>query len=204
MLASREEYHKHHRINRISCRLQNPSRTVMGNGSPKQASRSSRRIKKAKSTDRVPMAWLLGLLNLIFLVMTTLYAAQTTFMFKKRIAFSSRSHAIFTLRALSELTGLLLAATIAATFERVQWLCVVQNNGVRLVDYIALQGSTGVIGLLALAAGRGVPKLTTRVLSAIRLLSIVLVPVLGVLILSKFRFLHPKMTITRGFVRREL
>jgi uncharacterized integral membrane protein len=146
---------------------------------------SSERTKKVKSMEHALTAWLFALLTLILLAMTTLYATQATSVSKIRMVSSSRSHAIFVLRALSEVTGVLLAATIAATFERVQWLCVMQENGVRLADYLALQAGTGMMGLLALAVGRGVPNVTTRVFSAIRLVSILLVPVLGVLIMSK-------------------
>ena len=86
---------------------------------------------------------------------------------------------------------------IAATFKRVQWLRVVQKDGVRLADYLALQVGTGMIGLLALTARRGVLNVTTQVLSTVRLVSIVLIPVLGVLIMSKSLLSYPKIATTR-------
>lgn len=197
MPSSRAENYEPYSVNHASPVFETPRRPGMESSSSGKASRSSGRIKKVRSTEHVPMAWLLALLTLILLALTTLYAAQTTFKFKTRMAFASRSHAIFILRALSELTGLSLAATIAATFERVQWLRVVRKDGVRLADYLALQAGTGMMGLLALTAGGGVLHVTTRVLSAVRLVSIVLIPVLGVLIMSKSLFSHPKIYITR-------
>jgi hypothetical protein len=137
----------------------------------------------------IPMAWLSAFLTLILLVLTTLYASQATLMSKVRLIYSSRSHTIFILRALSEVTSILLATTMASAFERVQWLFVVGKDGIQLPDYLALEAGTGVMGLLLLAAGKAVPRVTTRIWSAVRLISIVLVPVLGVLIMSKSAFL---------------
>jgi hypothetical protein len=200
MPASRADNYEPYSVNYASHVFETPRNTGMTSSSPGQVPRPSGRIKKVRSTEHVPMAWLLALLTLILLAMTTLYAAQTTFKFETRMTFSSRAHAIFILRALSELTGLLLAATIAATFERVQWLRIVRKDGVRLADYLALQAGTGMMGLLALTAGGGVPHVTTRVLSAVRLVSIVLVPVLGVLIMSKSLLSHPKISVTGFFL----
>jgi hypothetical protein len=137
---------------------------------------------------QIPLAWLSAFLTLVFLTLTSLYASQTMFTVKERIAHSSESYAIFILRLLSEIAGVLLAMTVAAAFERVQWLLVVRTDGTWLTNYLALQAGTSVMGLLALTVGRGVSRVTTRLWSAIRLVSVVLIPALGVIIMSKLTF----------------
>ena len=153
----------------------------------------------ATALKRTPLAWLSVFLTLILLVLTTLYASQTALVSKGGSISSSRSNAIFVLRALSELTGVMLAATIAGAFERVQWLFVVGDDGTPLTHYLALQAGTGVFGLLVLALGGVVPRMKTRMWSGLRLVSIVLVPVLGVLIMSK----SPLFRIRVAFSRRD-
>jgi hypothetical protein len=134
---------------------------------------------------RVPLEWASAFLAAAFLVMTSLYAAQSTTALRERIVSSSAGHSIFVLRALSEVTGVLLAITVAAAFERVQWFLIAGDRGAWFTDYLALQAGTSLIGLLALATRRGVSRVTTRLWSVIRLVSIVLIPVLGVLVMSK-------------------
>jgi hypothetical protein len=62
-----------------------------------------------------------------------------------------------------------------------------------LADYLALQAGTGVMALLRLAVKKGVLSVKTRMWSAVRLVSIVLVPVLGVLIMSESVLFRTKM-----------
>lgn len=147
---------------------------------------------------QTPIAWMSAVFTLILLILTALYASQTTFASSIRVIYSSSSHAIFVLRALSELTGLLLATTIAAAFERIQWLFIVKRHGLRLTDYLALQAGTGVMGLLLLAVGRGVSRISTRLWSVVRLISVLLVPVLGVLLMSKLNLENTLCPKPRG------
>jgi hypothetical protein len=185
MSASQEESYEIYSTNGAADAFGAHFTTGMRSNMSRPRSQWSRFTRMTRSIMQIQMAWLLAVLTLVLLALTTLYAAQASLTSQKHVVFSSRSDAIFVLRALSELTGVMLAATIATTFESVQWLYVAQKGGVRLADYLALQAGTGIMGLLALAVGREVPNITTRVLSIVRLVSIVLVPVLGVLIMSE-------------------
>lgn len=147
-----------------------------------------RTLISRRPISQVSTGWVSAFLAVVFLVLTSLYASQSASSWRERIAFSSVGRSIFVLRALSEVTGVLLAATVAAAFGKVQWLLMVGKSGAWLTDYLALQAGTPPMGLLALATKRGVSRVTTRLWSAIRLVSLVLIPVLGVLVMSKQPF----------------
>ena len=131
--------------------------------------------------------WLSGLTALTFYLLTVLYASQSTLLSQIRFVGSSPSYTILVLRVLSEIASLLLATTIAAVFQRLQSMLVSRSShgGMRLTDYLGLEAGTGVLGLLSMALGTGVSKMTTRVWGTIRLVSIIIVPLLNILIMGK-------------------
>lgn len=89
---------------------------------------------------------------------------------------------------LSGVTGLFLGTTIAAAFERLQWVLVATGGegGVSFGKFLGLDAGTGVAGLLALIAGKGYPVLSsTRAWGLTKLLAKILIPVLGILIMSR-------------------
>lgn len=137
-------------------------------------------------TRQLRLAWTSAVLTTIFLIMTAVYASQATIAARMRLLYTSSSNTIFVLSALSGLTSVFLASTIAAAFERLQWLLVSRKDGLEFTKFLGLQSGTGVAGLIALTVGSGHPLMTsTRLWSAGRLLTIVLVPALGVLIMSE-------------------
>lgn len=83
---------------------------------------------------------------------------------------------------------MLLGSTIYSTFELVQWVLISRPDGVRLPQYLALQSGTGPLGLLVLALGKGLPArqwpMKPRIMSLLRLIAELVVPVAGVLIMS--------------------
>lgn len=138
------------------------------------------------SARQLTLAWAWALLTLVFLVLTAVYASQATVASRMRLLYASSSNTIFVLSLLSGFTGVFLAATIAAAFERLQWLLVARKGGLQFSKFLGFQAGTGVAGLLALTAGRGQPLLTTtRLWSATRLLTTMLLPALGILIMSE-------------------
>ena len=150
---------------------------------PVRPPRSTSRFSPAR---QLLLSWTCAGLTLVFLILTALYASQTSVWSRFRLLYSSSSHTIFTLSVLSGLTGVCLAATIAATYQRLQWILIARKGGVQCSKFLSLHPGTGVPGLLALAFGRGQPILnSTRLWSVIRLLSLILVPALGILIMSK-------------------
>jgi hypothetical protein len=132
--------------------------------------------------------WLYVLAAIIavgLLVTTSIYASEAGFSGGMRFVYSSSSHTIFVLSVLSGITGLLISAAIEGSIERLQWLLVVRGNGLNLAKFLSLHAGTGPMGLLSLLFGRGYPVLsTTRAWSTFRLVSMTLVPVLGILIMS--------------------
>ena len=135
---------------------------------------------------QLPLAWTSAVLTFVFLILTAVYSSQLTVASRLRFLYGSSSNTIFILSVLSGLTGIFLAATMAAAFERLQWLLLIRADGLQLSKFLSLQAGTGVPGLLLLTFGKGHPITTsTRLWSAGRLLAITLVPALGILIMSK-------------------
>ena len=141
------------------------------------------RHKRPTKKLRTSWAWLVAVLTLVSLAVTALYATQR--IGKLKFVTASSSTTILVLRVLSELTGVLLATSIALAFEKVQWLLTVRARGVPLKEYVALQAGTSVCGSLLLAARRSVPKANTRTWSVLRLLGVGIIPAMGILIMSE-------------------
>jgi hypothetical protein len=136
-----------------------------------------------------------ALLTTGLLTTVAVYASEAGFSGGMRFVYSSSSHTIFVLSVLSGITGLLLTATIEGSLERLQWLLVVRGSGLNLAKFLSLHAGTGPMGLLSLILGRGFPFLSsTRLWSTFRLISMILVPILGILIMSESN-LYPSNTI---------
>lgn len=135
------------------------------------------------------LAWASAILALSFFLLTVCYASERSSISHLKFVRSSRSNTILVLRILSEAAALFLSATIHSTFEVVQWVLISRPGGIRLSQYLALQSSTGPLGLIALALGAGLSPaqwpFSPRVLSLLRLLAELTVPVLGVLIMGR-------------------
>jgi len=105
---------------------------------------------------------------------------------------ASQSNTILVLRVLSEAHGVFLAGAVYSTFEVVQWVLVSRPEGIQLPQFLALQSSTGPLGLLAIVLGQGLPAdewpMKPRVMSLLRLVAQAIVPLTGVLIMSKSGF----------------
>ncbi|KAE9378400.1 hypothetical protein N431DRAFT_501051 [Stipitochalara longipes BDJ] len=126
-------------------------------------------------------------LTLSLLALTCLQASGSIVTRNITLVNQSRGYPIFILRTFSELASVSLSATISATLERIKWamICREGRSRARFVDFLALQDGTTVLGLLSLAVGAAVPSFTTRVWSIIRLIVMILVPGIGILIMSQ-------------------
>jgi hypothetical protein len=146
------------------------------------------RYKRPPKSGQQIWLYVLATLATIALVVTTaVYASESNLSIGTRFVYSSSSHTIFVLSILSGFTGLLLAATIEGSIERLQWLLIVRGDGLNLAKFLSLHAGIGPMGLLTLMFGRGFPFLSsTRLWSSTRLLSVILVPLLGILIMSMF------------------
>lgn len=137
------------------------------------------------------MPWLSAFLSLALYTLTVLYCSDTETLSRIQPVGASPSHSILTLRVLSELASLSLAATIAMVFDELQCVLVFQrgsvdtSHGISLASYLGLDPGTGVMGLLGMVFGRRVPNLTARVWSSIRLGAIIMIPILNILIMGE-------------------
>jgi hypothetical protein len=135
------------------------------------------------------LAWSSTVLAIFFFCMTVTFAFGSSRLTQARPIYSSQSNLILILRIFSEAAGLFLAGTVHSTFEICQWILISRPEGIRLPQFLALQSSTGPLGLVAIALGRGLPPnewpVSPRLTSLIRLMAEVAVPLLGVLIMSE-------------------
>lgn len=131
--------------------------------------------------------WLSALLALALLILTSVYAGNSSLLAGHPSIGRSPSNVLLVLRVLSELAGVMLATTIAGTLEMLQWMLISRQRGKKgmsFTDYLVMNAGTGVPGLLRLAFGRDVPKLSSRFWSMTRLTGIAMVPLLNVVIMS--------------------
>ncbi|KIW75121.1 hypothetical protein Z517_11893 [Fonsecaea pedrosoi CBS 271.37] len=140
-------------------------------------------VPTATKRKEIALAWIPACLTVIMLMLTALYALRPG-LWKSDFINSSPSNAIFVLRALSEVTGFLLAITVASAFELLQWLLTVREDGIPLAEFLCLQPGTGILGLIQITAGANFGA-GTRLWGALRLLAVALLPILGVLIMSE-------------------
>ena len=134
------------------------------------------------------LAWVSALLSLFFFTLTVSYAAEKTKLSRLEFVRSSRSNTLLILHVLSEVASVFLDITIYSTFEVVQWVLISRPGGIRLAQFLALQSSTGPLGLISLVMGKGLPSkqwpVKPRVMALLRLVARLTVPVLAVLIMS--------------------
>lgn len=135
------------------------------------------------------LAWSSTILATAFFLMTVAYATEKSRFTAAKFVHSSRSNTIMVLRVLSEIAGVFLAGSVYSTFEVVQWVLISRPDGIRLPQFLALQSSTGPLGLLMIALGRGLPAsqwpMKPRLMSLLRLLAQVAIPLTGVLVMSE-------------------
>jgi hypothetical protein len=150
---------------------------------------------------QINQGWLFIFLTFALVVLTCLQARGSLLTRGIPLINQSRGNSLFFLRAISELAGLSLSATISAMLERLKWTLVCRNNQpsrARLVDFLALDEGTKIMALLSLAGGATMPSAATRLWSIARLLLIAIVPITGILIMSSFT------SLKRSYLQLEL
>ena len=130
-------------------------------------------------------ALLCAFLSVCLLILTAVYASDTAASTRIRFTYSSSSRTIFVLSLLSGLNGICLAATIHEAVDRLKWVLIARPNGLSFLKFLSLDPGTGVWGLATLGFSQTLPLTSsTRIGSIIRLLSVALLPILGILIMS--------------------
>jgi len=142
---------------------------------------------------RFRQEWFLVLLTTALILLTALQANGSALTRNIPLVSHSGSYSIFFLRIISELAGLSLAATLAVTLEQVKWAIVTIGSGndltessraSQLVEFLALDIGTTIPGLLRLLVSPSISSLKARLWSLVRLITMIVVPVTGVLIMS--------------------
>lgn len=144
------------------------------------------------------IVWLWALCALALVILTSIYAGNSALLAGHQSIGRSPNHVLLVLRVLSEMAGLMMATTIAGTLEVVQWTLISRQGGKKgmsFTDYLVMHAGTGVPGLIQLAFGRGVPKMSSRFWSMARLVGIAMVPLLNVVIMSESDFLMINMSL---------
>jgi hypothetical protein len=137
---------------------------------------------------RLHHGWVVLCLTAALVALTCLEASGSIVTRYLAVVNQSRSYSIFLLRALSELAGLSLAASLSATLERLNWALVCRQRasgqGSQFTKFLALQNGTGIAGLFVLGFGRSVGGIGARALALLRLVVLLFVPLIGILVMS--------------------
>ena len=88
------------------------------------------------------------------------------------------------LSLLAHTTGSLLFITFDSTLGLIRWLLIARDGGVPFANFLALAPGTGIFGLLRLGLGCRV-RASARLWGIICLVTSLLPPIVGVLIMSK-------------------
>lgn len=135
------------------------------------------------------LAWSSTILATAFFLMTVAYATRKAQFSSASFVHASQANTIMVLRVLSEVAGIFLAGSVYSTFETVQWVLISRPEGMRFPQFLALQSSTGPLGLLAIALGQGLPTgewpMKPRLMSLLRMVAQAVIPLTGVLIMSR-------------------
>jgi hypothetical protein len=127
--------------------------------------------------------FLLTVAAVAFLALTIAYASKDLFSIIP-FAYSSSSNTIFVLSLLAHTTGSLLFITFDSTLGLIRWLLIARDGGVPFANFLALAPGTGIFGLLRLGLGCRV-RASARLWGIICLVTSLLPPIVGVLIMSK-------------------
>jgi hypothetical protein len=153
-------------------------------------SRSARRLSKKRwscYSSFLPQ-FLLTVTAAGFLALTIAYASKDNLFSRIPFAYSSSSNAIFVLSLLAHTTGSLLFIAFDSTLGLIRWLLIARDGGVPFASFLALAPGTGIFGMLRLGLGRRV-KAPARLWGIICLVTSLLPPIVGVLIMSKIHLL---------------
>ncbi|KAK5677752.1 hypothetical protein LTS10_009635 [Elasticomyces elasticus] len=133
----------------------------------------------------VYLGWLCWLITVLVFSLAVAYASRpSTFVKSLATVGSSISNSILTLRLLSGITDIMLSVTFAAALDRLQVILINGSGGTALARALAVHSGTSYIGLAVLGFGSGSTCLAARGFAVGRLLVMLVIPVLGIIIMS--------------------
>jgi hypothetical protein len=107
---------------------------------------------------QIPLTWLAAIFSIALFILTVLYAFSTTSLLRFHLSSISPTNTIFVLRILSEATAFCMVGMIDGALERLQWMLISRETGLRFLDYLALNQGTakwGLVNLIFLSRRKG-------------------------------------------------
>jgi hypothetical protein len=151
------------------------------------AAQRSRRLPNCN--EPLLKTWILTILASAFFALTVCYAFESSIAARVPFIGDRSSRPIVAIRVLSEIVAILLGATIRRIFQSLQHMLVShQPLGLWLTNFMVFEPGVGFFGLIRTLLGRDAQRLATRGWSAVRLFTITIIPLLGVLIMSKILY----------------
>ena len=132
--------------------------------------------------------WVTCFLALSFYLLTVLYAWHPEYVSRLEAVGGSPAKALQLLAILSGIANPMLSASIGQAIDTIRGILISRPQGHNLMDSLPLQQGIGVDGLLDIIRLRHLPRFKPRAWAAFKLVSMVVVPVLAILILSKSFF----------------
>jgi len=136
------------------------------------------------------MAWLANLFGILLITLTILYAGGSYSMANFNAIRSSSANTILVLRVLTEITSILLTLNLNFALENIKWRLVTRTKGLKLPDFLCLVPGTSLLGLSQLLFSKGSTWASWRFWSLGRLVFLALLPILNVIIFSKYLIQH--------------
>jgi hypothetical protein len=123
------------------------------------------------------------ILSIVLFILTLLYAWHPEYLSRKKIFGGSPSQALQVLNVLSQIANFFLGVSIGQCWDIVRGMLIAREKGHCFMDNLALQPGTGLDGQLEIIRfGRN----RARAWSVLKLLSMLIIPILGILILRRF------------------
>jgi len=164
---------------------------------PHQHANSRHQVARGISSHGL-LFWATIILATIFYILTIIYAWRSDIFSRNELLGGSPAKALRVLNILSWFGNPLLGLAIAQALDLTRAMLTARDQkGLCLVDSLALQPGTGIDGLLEIIwRTRRVRNFKPGAWSIFRLVSMTLVPILGIVLFSKFAFRLPRSFAT--------
>ncbi|KAH7386418.1 hypothetical protein BKA64DRAFT_143148 [Cadophora sp. MPI-SDFR-AT-0126] len=154
-----------------------PSRRHHANLPPKRHTLTKRILAHRTLT------WITLILATASYILTSLYAWHPQLISRNDIFGGSPSKALRVLTVLSTLASYFLAATISQSFDLMWGMLLARKDGLCLLSGLAIQPGTGLDGLIEIICKKHKGGVKPRAWSVLKILSMTIIPILGIVIL---------------------
>ncbi|PVH77728.1 hypothetical protein DL98DRAFT_573605 [Cadophora sp. DSE1049] len=131
------------------------------------------------------LTWTTLIFAIASYILTSLYAWHPQLISRNEIFGGSPSRALRVLTVLSTLANWILTATISQSFDLMWGMLLGRKNGLCLLSGLALQPGTGLDGHVEIICKKHEGGVKPHAWSAAKILSMTIIPILGIVILTK-------------------